>query len=94
MKHIELQQDNIPAQLLDMNGKFSSLSKMKHIKAMIFFIKDKVDDGDIVIKDCPTKVMWVDILTKPKQGRSIRETRAVLMNYPVNYIDELNTRSQ
>ena len=56
-------------------------------------MKDKVDDGDVVIKDCPTEVMWADILTKPKQGRVYKEMRAVLMNCPVDYIDETDPRS-
>ena len=66
MNHIELHQDIISSQLLEINGKFCSSDKTKHIKAKIFFIKEKVNDGDIVINDCPTKVMWADILTKPK----------------------------
>ena len=63
MKHIKLHQDNILAQLLEINGKFSSSSRMKHTKAKIFAIKDKVDDKDIMIKHCLTEVMWADILT-------------------------------
>ena len=94
VKHIELHQDSISARLLEINGKFSSSIKMRHVKAEIFFVKDKVDDGDIVIKDCPTEVMWANILTKPKRGRNSREMRAVLMNCPVDYIDELDARSQ
>ena len=38
--------------------------------------------------------MWADTLTKPKQGRSFREMRAVLMDCPVDYIDKLDARSQ
>ena len=94
VKHIELHQENISAQLLEINGKFSSSSKTKHIKAQIFFVKDKVDDDDTVIKDCPTKVTWADILTKPLQGKTFREIRSVLMNYPIDYINELGVRSQ
>ena len=70
------------------------MRKTKHIKAKIFFLNDKVNNGDVVIKDCPTKVMWVDILTKPKQGKSVREIRAVLMNGPDEYINELAMRLQ
>ena len=94
IKNIKLHQDNISAQLLERNGKFSSSSKTKHIKAKIFFVKDKVNDGDVVINDCPTEVVWADILTKPLQGKAFREMRAVLMNCPVDYIDELDVRSQ
>ena len=32
--------------------------------------------------------MWVDILTKPLQGRAFREFRAELMNFPVDYEDK------
>jgi len=93
MEHIELHQNNVSAELLEINGKFSCSSKTKHIKAKIFFVKDKVDDSDIVIKDCPTEVMWADIMTKPKQGKVFREMRAVLMNCHVNYIDKSDPRS-
>ena len=57
MKHIKPYQGNISAQLLKISGKFSSLRKTKQIKAKIFFVKDKVDMRDIVIKDFPTKVI-------------------------------------
>jgi len=80
--------------LLKINGKFSCSSKTKHAKATIFFIKDKVNDGTIVIKDCPTEVMWANIMTKPKQGKVFKEIRAVLMDYPVNYIGETDPRSR
>ena len=31
--------------------------------------------------------MWADVLTKPKSGRLFWEDRSVLMNCPVNYVD-------
>jgi hypothetical protein len=43
----------------------SSGKKTKHIKTKFFFIKDRVDDGEIKVIDCPTEEMWADILTKP-----------------------------
>ena len=51
---IKLYQDNISAQLLMKNGRFSSGKKTKHIKAKFFFIKDKIDLGELQIVDCPT----------------------------------------
>jgi hypothetical protein len=39
---IELYQDNKITELLMMNGCFSSGKRTKHLKAMFFFIKDKV----------------------------------------------------
>ena len=75
-------------------GNFSCPSKTKHTKAKIFFIKDKVEDRDIVIKDCPTGVMWADVMTKPKQGMVFKEMGAVLMNCPVDYVGKTDTRSR
>jgi hypothetical protein len=84
---VGLNQDNISAQLLMKNGKFSSGKKTKHIKAKIFFIKDRVDDREIKVMDCPSKEMWADVLTKPLQGMAFRKMQAELMNCEVNYED-------
>ena len=78
---------DISTQLLIKNGKMSSGKKTKHIKAKFFLIKDRVDNGEIRLIDCPTEVMWADIMTKPLQGTAFRVMRAELMNCPVNYED-------
>jgi hypothetical protein len=64
---VRLYQDNIGTQLLVKNGKMSSGKKTNHIKAKFFFIKNKVDDEEIKVINCPTKEMWADIMTKPLQ---------------------------
>jgi hypothetical protein len=84
---VGLYQDNISTQLLIKNGKMSSGKKTKHIKAKFFFIKDRVDDGEVKVLDCPSEEMWVDIMTKPLQGTAFRVMRAELMNCDVNYED-------
>ncbi len=63
-----LYQDNINTQLLLKNGKMLSGKRTKHIKGKFFFIKDRVDDGEIKLMDCATKEMWADMMTKPLQG--------------------------
>jgi len=88
VEHAEIHQDNISAQMLKTNGRSSSRRKTKHIKAKFFFIKDKVDIGEVKIVDCPTDVMWVDMLTKPVQGKAFRVMRSKLMNCAVNYVEE------
>jgi hypothetical protein len=55
------------------------------LKAEFFFIKDKVDDGEIRIVDCHTKSMWAEVLTKPLQGGAFKSMRAQLMNCSVDY---------
>ncbi len=63
-----LYQDNMSAILLEKNGKSSSSKQTKHIKVKYFYIKEKVDNGEIEIEHCPTDQMWTDINTKPKTG--------------------------
>ena len=63
-----LYQDNKSTILLAKNGQWSSSKKLKHIKSRYFFIKDNIDKGEVQVKYKPTKRMWSDILTKPKQG--------------------------
>jgi hypothetical protein len=83
-----LYQDNKSTILLATNGRWSSGKRTKHIKSRYFFVKDKVESGDLEIQHMPTDRMWSDVLTKPKQGRGFREMRATLMNVPVEYDDE------
>jgi hypothetical protein len=63
----------------------SSGKKTKHIKAKFFFIKDRVDDGEIKVIDCPTEELWADVMTKPLQGTAFRVMHAELMNCDINY---------
>ena len=83
-----LYQDNMSAILLETNGKASSSRRTKHIKVKYFYIKEKVDDGEIVIEHCPTEQMWMDINTKPKQGKVFCEFRGHVMGIPTEYNDD------
>jgi hypothetical protein len=83
-----LYQDNISMQLLIKNGRFSSRKKTKHIKVKFFFIKDRVDSGEIKVINCPAEEMWADVLTKPLLGMAFRTMRAQLMSCAINYEDE------
>jgi len=84
---IELYQDNKSTQLLVKNGRFLSWKRTKHIKRKLFFIKDKVENGEMRIVHCPTEEMWAGIMAKPLQGRAFRVMRAKLMNCDVDYDD-------
>jgi hypothetical protein len=78
-----LYQDNMSAILLETNGRASSTKQTKHIKVKYYLIKDKVDQGEITIEHCPTKQMWTDINTKPKQGAVFRAFRGHVMGIPL-----------
>lgn len=54
----------------------------------IFFVKDRVDKGEITIQYCPTYRMLADYFTKPLQGKQFNAYRRVLMGW--DHISELN----
>ena len=87
VKYAEIHQDNVSAQMLKTNGKFSISRKTNHIKAKFSFIKDRVDSEEFKIVDCPGGGMWEDVLTKPLHGTEFIEIRAQLMNCAMEYID-------
>jgi hypothetical protein len=73
---IELYQDNKSAESLMKNGRFLSGKRTKHIKAKFFFIKDRIEGGEIKVMHCPNEEMWAEVLTKPLQGKAFREMQA------------------
>ena len=82
-------QDNLSTMRLAINGSLSSSSRTKHIKAKYYFVRDKIEEGEVDLRHCPTEVMWSDVLNKPKQGAGFKKDRAVLMNVPVEYDDDV-----
>ena len=91
---IGLHQDNTSTQLLMKNGWFLSGKKTKHIRVKFFFIKDRIDDGEMIVVNCPTDGMWADILTKPLQGKPFRVMRSKLMNYEEDYFENEETERE
>ena len=88
---IDLHQDNTSTKLLMKNGRLSSGKKTKHIQAKFFFIKDRIDDWEMTVVNCPNEGMWADILTKPLQGKAIRVMRSKLMNCEEVYFENEET---
>ncbi len=85
---VGLYQDNIITQLLIKNRRMSSGKCTKHIKEKLVFIKDRVDDREIKVLNCPTQhKMLADVMTKPLQGMAFKMMRTELMNCPVNCED-------
>ena len=82
----ELQQDNTSAMRLEINGKASSGKRTKHMDVRYFFIKDRVDAGDLTIHHCPTADMVGDFFTKPLQGAAfIRFKNLIMGNVPHDF---------
>ena len=64
-----LYQDNLSAVKLAENGP-SSAERTRHIAIRFFWLKDRVDAGELAILYCPTADMVADLLTKPLQGEA------------------------
>ena len=61
----------------------STSERTRHIGLRYFFVKDRVDSGEVTIQYLPTENMIADILTKPLQGSLFRRLRNELMNIVV-----------
>jgi hypothetical protein len=79
LKTNTLHQDNQSAMKMERNGRSSCGQKSRHIDIRYFFIKDRVDSGEIDIVYCPTEMMVADFFTKPLQGALFRKLKAVIM---------------
>lgn len=58
-------QDNQSSIKLENNGRGSSGKHSRHINICYFFVTDRVAQGDLSIKYCPTDMLIADFYTKP-----------------------------
>ena len=72
-------QDNKSTIQLANNGPSSS-KRTKHINIRYYFVKEKVDNGEIIIQYTPTSDMVSDVLTKPLNGSHFVRLRDLLLN--------------
>lgn len=75
-----LGQDNTSAISMEKNGKMSSGKRTKHINIRYFFIKDRIENGELKVEYCPTDKMTADFFTKPLQGAKFIQFRNEIMN--------------
>jgi hypothetical protein len=71
-------QDNQSTLHLIKNGRTSS-DRTRHIDVRYFFVKDRVEQGEIVCRHQPTGSMLADVLTKPLQGKLFRVLQQELL---------------
>jgi len=76
-----MHQDNMSTMALIKRGGPAS-QKTRHIAIRHFWLKERVDDGEMIIKHLPTAQMFVNIMTKPLQGQQFIAERAMLTNWP------------
>ena len=58
-----------------------SSKRTKHINVRCFFVKQKIDDKEVVIVWCPTYKLVGDFFSKPLSGAKFIEFRFKIMNY-------------
>ena len=72
-------QDNMSTMALVKKGQSNS-ERSRHINIRYFFVKDRVEQGDVKIEYKPTGEMIADVLTKPLQGSLFARLRDKLLN--------------
>lgn len=72
-------QDNESAIKLEINGRSYSSQRTRHLEIRYFFVKDRVDQGEMDILYCPTEKMIADFFTKSTQGSLFKKLSAVFM---------------
>ena len=74
-----LHQDNQSTILMLKNGRNSCTGNSRQTHIRYFFVKDRVEKGEVKIKYCPTLQMVADLFTKPLQGALFNKFRDVIM---------------
>ena len=80
MKPAIVHQDNQSTMILAEKG-MSTSKRTKHIEVRHFYIKEKLDLGEITLVYTPTNQMVADILTKPLQGSLHQNLRDKLIGF-------------
>ena len=57
-------QDNQSTMIMETNRKNASSKQTKHIIAMYFFMKDRINKKELELPNCPTDQMLINVLTK------------------------------
>ena len=63
------------------NGRNSCTGNSRHIDIRYFFVKDRVDKGEVKVEYCPTLQTLADFFTKTLQDALYNKFRDVIMGY-------------
>jgi hypothetical protein len=74
----EIKQDNMSTIRLLKNG-FDSADRTRHIHIRHFFVKEKIDNGEVTVEYEPTESMVADMMTKPLTGEAFLRLRDKIM---------------
>ena len=92
---VTILQDNQSAILLEQNGILSSRKGIKHINVRYFFVKQKIDDKEVVIVWCPTDKLVGDFFSKHLSSSKFIDFRRKIMNITkVDTLLKMSTSNQ
>ena len=74
-------QDNQSAIKMETNGRTLCTGNSRHTNIRYFFVKDRIDDGEVRVEYCPTGLMLADFFTKPLVGSKFKEFRDYIMGW-------------
>ena len=74
-------QDKKSAILMERNGRNSCTGNSRHINVRYFWVKDKIDQGEVKIEYLPTHLMVADFFTKPFVGLLSKKLREYIMGW-------------
>ena len=60
----------------------SGAERTRHISIRYFWVKERVDNKEMVIEHKGTKEMYANVLTKPLQGTQFQYERECLTGWP------------
>ena len=63
------------------NGRNSCTGNSRHINVRYFFVKKRINKGEMRVEYCPTLLMLADFFTKPLLGKQFKLFRDVIMGY-------------
>jgi hypothetical protein len=73
-------QDNMSCMALIKRGRPGS-ERSRHINIRHFWVSDRVEDKEVIVRHLSTKKMFANVLTKPLQGMQFRAERNELTNW-------------
>ena len=76
-----LYQDNQSTILVPKNGRNSCTDNSRHVDIRYFFVKDRVEKGEVKVEYCPSLQMLADLFTKLLKGALYNKFRNVIMGY-------------
>ena len=77
---VTLYQDNLSTMALIDKGKSTS-GRTRHVDIRYFWIKERIESGEVIVKHMGTTKMIADAMTKPLQGSEFIRERQALTNW-------------